>query len=110
MIPPGGRTRINPATFVLVNGPGYGNSPRNIARGPNLWQADLALSKRVSLTESAELRFRGEFFNIFNRAQNGRPLADASTNTFGRILSIVNTGPVGTGTPREIQFSMRLAF
>jgi len=113
LAPPGGRTRsewINPAAFALVDGTGYGSAPRNIARGPELWQADLALSKRVSLTENTVLRLRGEFFNIFNRAQYGLPLADVSTSTFGQILSTVNTGPVGTGTPREMQFSMRLEF
>jgi hypothetical protein len=75
-----------------------------------LWQADLALAKRISLGEFAMLHFRSEFFNICNRAQYGPPLADLSTATFGQILSTVNTGPVGTGTPREMQFSLRLEF
>ncbi len=113
LTPPGGSSIhrwINPAAFALVTGSGYGNAPRNIARGPALWQSDLALSKRVQLTESADLRFRGEVFNIFNRAQYGLPLADFSTGTFGQIVNTVNTGPVGTGTPRQIQFSLRAEF
>jgi hypothetical protein len=57
-----------------------------------------------------QLEFRSEFFNIFNRAQYGLPLADLSANTFGEIVGAVNTGPVGTGTPREIQFALRLEF
>jgi len=113
LISPGGSTRnewINPAAFSFVSGPGYGNAGRNIVRGPDLWQADIALSRRVLLTESAALRFRGEFFNLFNRAQYGLPLADLSTSTFGQIVNTVNTGPIGTGTPREMQFSLRLEF
>ena len=101
---------INPAAFALVTGSGYGNAPRNIGRGPKLWQTDLGLAKRIPLTESAQLQFRGEFFNIFNRAQYGQPLADLSAATFGQIISTVNTGPVGTGTPRQIQFTLRLEF
>jgi hypothetical protein len=101
---------INPAAFSLVTGSGYGNAPRNIGRGPNLWQTDLGLAKRFPLTERAQLQFRSEFFNLFNRAQYGQPLADLSTDTFGRIISTVNTGPVGTGTPRQIQFMFRLEF
>jgi hypothetical protein len=56
------------------------------------------------------MQFRSEFFNIFNRAQYGLPLSDLSANTFGQIVGAVNTGPVGTGTPREIQFALRFEF
>ncbi len=45
-----------------------------------------------------------------NRAQYGLPLADFSTSVFGQIVSTVNTGPVGTGTLRQIQFSLRAEF
>jgi hypothetical protein len=113
LTPPGGRKIgqwINPAAFALVTSSGYGDAPRNIARGPNLWQADLGLAKHLPVTETMQLEFRSEFFNIFNRAQYGLPLADLSANTFGEIVSAVNTGPVGTGTPREVQFALRLEF
>lgn len=113
LVPMGGRRLsewINPAAFSLVTGGGYGDAPRNIARGPNLWQADLALYKLIPVTGRVQLQFRSEFFNIFNRAQYGPPLADLSSSTFGQIISTVNTGPVGTGTPREIQFALRLEF
>jgi hypothetical protein len=113
LTPPGGKSIqdwINPAAFALVTNKEYGDTPRNVGGGPNLWQADLALAKRIPLNERAELQFRGEFFNIFNRAQYGQPLADFSANTFGQIIGAVNTGPVGTGTPREIQFMLRLEF
>jgi hypothetical protein len=101
---------INPAAFAPVVGSGYGDAPRNIGRGPGLWQADLGLAKSISLTEAMEMQFRSEFFNIFNRAQYGLPLADLSTNTFGQIVSVVNAGPVGTGTPRQMQFMLRVEF
>ncbi|MBB5331704.1 TonB-dependent receptor [Tunturiibacter gelidoferens] len=114
LTPPGGRKTqhwINPAAFSLVANSGYGDSPRNLARGPSLWQADLGMAKRIPLTERLQMQFRSEFFNIFNRAQYGLPLADLSTpNTFGEIVSEVNAGPVGTGTPRQIQFMLRLEF
>jgi Carboxypeptidase regulatory-like domain/TonB dependent receptor len=113
LTPPGGRRVsewINPAAFSLVTTSGYGGAPRNVGRGPSLWQADLALIKGIPLTERVHLQFRSEFFNIFNRAQYGLPLSDLSASTFGQIIGTVNTGPVGTGTPREIQFALRLEF
>ncbi len=101
---------INPAAFAITTGPGYGDASRNVARGPDLWQADLGLSKTIPLSEMVHLQFRGEFFNIFNRAQYGPPLADLSASTFGEIIATVNTSPVGTGTPRQMQFALRLDF
>ena len=114
LTPPGGKTInhwINYAAFEAVSGSGYGNAPRNIAHGPNLWQTDLGLSKRIPLSEAAQLQFRSEFFNLFNRAQYGQPQADwSSQSTFGQIITTANTTPIGTGTPREIQFALRLEF
>jgi hypothetical protein len=111
--PTGGRTIaewINPAAFTPVVGSGYGDAPRNIARGPGLWQMDLGLAKRIPLTERTQFQFRGEAFNLFNRAQYGQPQADSSTSSFGQIITTANTSPVGTGTPRQIQFALRLDF
>ena len=109
---------INPDAFAAVTTSGYGDAGRNIAHGPGLWQADLGLAKRIPITEQWRLQFRTEFFNIFNRAQYGQPLADFSSylnagggsNNFGQINSPVNVGPVGTGTPRQIQFLLRAEF
>jgi hypothetical protein len=101
---------INAAAFSLVTGSGYGDSPRNLARGPNLWQADFGLARRIPVSERIELQFSSQFFNLFNRAQYGQPLADFSSATFGQIIGTVNPGPVGTGTPRQMQFALRLEF
>jgi hypothetical protein len=74
LTPSGGRTRlncINPAAFTQVPSSGYGNSPRNIGRGPSLWQADLGVLKHIPLGEPVQMQFRAEIFNLFNRAQYG---------------------------------------
>jgi hypothetical protein len=113
LTPPAGKKIsgwINPAAFTPVVGGGYGDAPRNIARGPNLWQTDLGLAKQIPLSERVQLQFRSEFFNLFNRAQYGLPQADSSSSSFGQIVTTVNTTPVGTGTPRQIQFALRLEF
>ena len=78
----------------------------------------MGVGKRIPLAERASLDFRAEFFNIFNHPQYGLPLADFSVapgpNGFGNIIGTVSTttpvSPVGTGTPREIQFSLRFTF
>ena len=60
------------------------------------------------------MQFRAEFFNVFNHPQYGLPQATFNASGFGDIITGVNTNtpvsPVGTGTPREIQFAVRFAF
>jgi hypothetical protein len=44
----------------------FGNLPRNFLRGPNFQQFDLIFNQRFKLSESTNLEFRTEIFNIFN--------------------------------------------
>jgi hypothetical protein len=71
----------------------------------------MGLAKRVAVTERLALQFRWEVFNIFNRAQYGQPSGDVTVPAqFGVITSTINTTPVGTGTPRQMQFQLRLTY
>ena len=78
------------------------------------WQIDLGVAKSIPLGERAHLEFRSEFFNIFNHPQFGLPQATFGVPGFGSITQTVNTttpvSPIGSGTPREIQFALRFAF
>ncbi len=123
LAPPGGKRIaewINPAAFATPAGE-FGTAPRDLVRGPGTWQMDLGLNKRFPLTERAKLEFRSEFFNILNHPQLGPPQSTfnpANTTGFGSIISTVNLNtaivnpitPVGSGTPREIQFALRITF
>ena len=121
LTPPGGKHVsgwINSAAFALPTGE-FGTAPRNLLRGPGTWQVDLGAAKRFVVTERAELEFRSELYNMFNHPQLGQPQATfnpVNTAGFGSITSTVNTSivspitPVGSGTPREIQFALRLNF
>jgi hypothetical protein len=128
LTPPGGKTIaewINPAAFAVPlttpQGTAFGTAPRDVARGPGTWQMDFGFGKHIPLTERASLEFRSEFFNIFNHPQLGPPQATfnpANTTGFGSIITTVNLNtaiinpitPVGSGTPREIQFALKLSF
>ncbi len=102
---------INPLAFAVPANGAWGNAGRNLVRAPPAWQVDLNLSRRIPVTETASLQVRAEVFNLFNHPQYGSPLADISApSTFGRITTLVNTGPTGTSTPRQIQFALRLGF
>ena len=117
LTPPGGATIaewINPAAFAVPLPGTFGDAPRDLVRGPGAWQIDMGIGKRIPLTEQVRLEFRAEFFNIFNHPQYGLPQATFGVPSFGSITNTVNTtspvSPVGSGTPREMQFALRMAF
>ncbi len=140
LTPPGGRTVaewFNPAAFEIpaLNSDGnasvFGTAPRDLVRGPGTWQVDMGAAKTYALTGRAQLEFRAEFYNVFNHPQLGQPgatcegsgsrLGPTACGTgegFGRITNTINLNtsivspitPVGSGTPREMQFALRLDF
>jgi hypothetical protein len=119
LTPPGGRTVaewINPAAFATP-AEEFGTAPRDLVRGPGTWQIDLGAGKTFPLPERGRLEFRSEFYNIINHPQLGQPQSTfnpSNTTGFGSIINTVNTvspvTPVGSGTPREMQFALRLEF
>jgi hypothetical protein len=106
---------LNPAAFRAPAIGAWGNLGRGVLRAPGLFQIDTSLSKRTRITEHLALEFGVEAFNLLNHPQLGAPTANISSAStsptgFGHITSTVNTSPVGSGTPREIQFLTRLTF
>ena len=81
----------------------YGNGGRNILRGPGRENVDFSLFKNFQLTERFKLQFRAEMFNLFNHAQFDIPNASVGNPNAGIITGIV-------GSPRQMQFALRLTF
>ena len=101
---------FNPAAFQTPAPGTWGNLGRFAARGPGFYEIDTALQKQFKLTERFALRFRAEAFNLFNHPIYDIPSGNLSSGSFGQTTSVLNTGAVGTGTPRRIQIGVRLAF
>ena len=93
---------FNTSAFVKA-GTGFGNSGRNILRGPKHRNADLSVNKRIVLTERIHAEFRSEFFNVFNLVNFSNPSGAIASAGFGAISST-------TGNPRVMQFALKLLF
>ena len=118
---PGGKI-FNRAAFVAAPVGQQGNFGRNVLRGFGAWQADVGLQRQFHLTEKLGLRFRAEFFNIFNHPNFGNPINDLTSPLFGRSTqtlanSLGSGGANGglnplyqIGGPRSIQFALKLQF
>lgn len=125
----GGLRYLNPAAFAIPAPGTYGNLERNFLKGPNFQQFDLTLQKKFRFTETVNLEFRSEIYNLFNRAnfanppatlpnnlgtsttsqQPGQPYSTTNVGQFGVINGTVGR-TVGLGTNRQIQFALRLNF
>ena len=93
----------------------FGDLARNSLEGPGLAQFDLGISKNFSLTETAQIQFRTEIFNLFNRANFAMP---------GNLEVFTGVNPDGTGrvnpssgiitrtttTSRQVQLALKILF
>jgi outer membrane receptor protein involved in Fe transport len=82
----------------------WGNSGRNILRGPAQTQFDLTLSKQMRIRESLTGEFRWEAYNVFNTPVFANPANTFATNgagTAGRITATI-------GGPRTMQAGFRV--
>jgi hypothetical protein len=82
----------------------FGNLGRNILRGPDQQDFDIAAIKTTSLTDRVKLIFRWEIFNTLNRSNFANPSNDVSTpSTFGVISGL-------TVNPRIMQYALKVEF
>ena len=129
----GGLLYLNPAAFAAPLPGTFGNMERNSLHGPNFRQVDFFFAKHFRLGGRTDLEFRGEVFNMFNTTNFFNPggtlnaaipatpgqantlqpgqayTSGAAGPTFGRLTSTVGR-TVGLGTPRQLQFALRLSF
>jgi len=118
---PGGKI-VNRAAFTPAPAGQQGNLGRNVLRGFGAWQADVSLQRKFQLTESLNLLFRAESFNVFNHPNFGNPVNTLTSPLFGRATqtlanSLGSGGANGglnplyqIGGPRSIQFALKLQF
>ena len=81
----------------------YGDTGRNILRGPGLIDFDTSFFKNFHFKERATFQLRGEFFNFFNTPAFSNPGATFGTGSFGTVGSTSNNN-------RQIQIAMKLIF
>jgi len=93
---------FNPAAFAITPQFSLGSCSRNPVRGPGYQDADLAFSKRTSITERYTLDFRTEIFNLTNTPPLNAPNVVFGSAAFGTITS--------AGDPRVIQLALKLNF
>jgi outer membrane receptor protein involved in Fe transport len=87
---------VAPAPFT------FGNASRSVFRGPGLANFDVSLIRNFLITEKLKIQFRGESFNIVNRANLEDPGIALGAPGFG-VISVARPG-------RSLQLGLKLSF
>jgi outer membrane receptor protein involved in Fe transport len=99
-------TWLNASAFQRLdptaNAGQFGTEGRNVNVGPGYADWDFAALKNFKVTESTQLQFRAELFDILNRTNFRLPDSDISSPTFNHILE--------AEAPRQVQFALKFMF
>jgi hypothetical protein len=93
---------FNTAAFTTNAVGTFGNSGKNILRGPRFFDTDLAVLKNTDLEKGVSLQFRAEFYNALNNVNFGMPDSGVTDSSFGQITY--------AQSPRILQFSLKVLF
>jgi hypothetical protein len=105
----------DPLAFRAVTGARFGNTGRDVLRGPGVVNINASLFRVFPLTEHWEIEFRAEAYNLSNTPHFNNPATNVSNmqlNPDGLIASLGNFMSItGTqGDPRQLRFGLRLSF
>jgi hypothetical protein len=109
---------FNPLAFSMPANGTWGNLGRYAAFGPGNYEIDTTLQKRFRVSEKLALNLRASAYNLLNHPQFANPSGSLGSLTgsapisagFGKITSTLNSGAVGSGAPRRIEFMLRAEF
>lgn len=86
----------------VANAGQFGTEGRNVNFGPGYANWDFGALKNFKFTESKQLQFRAELFDILNRTNFRLPDSDISSPTFNHILA--------SQAPRQVQFALKFMY
>ena len=105
-LPTDQRTRthwFDTTAFVAATCVCFGNSGRDILRGPGFMDLDLAVIRDFRFAERFRVQFRAESFNLMNHPNLGLPNSSIGNPAVGIITSTINP-------ERQNQLALKLFF
>jgi len=103
--PRSGQPYFNPAYFQPEQLGTVGNAMRRFFSGPGINNFDMALLKDTRITESMQVQFRAEAFNVFNHAQFMNPSGQVDNTGQGGFGYVT-----GARDPRIMQVALKFLF
>jgi len=108
--PSGLQRYFEPTNYGFPGTRELGNLGRNTLIGPGFITWNPALFKKTAITERTSLEFRAEMFNVLNRSNFANPASNTIYSAGGALQPAAGTISTTIGTPRQIQFALKLLF
>jgi hypothetical protein len=109
-----GQPYFDPLAFKAVTDVRFGNSGRNILRGPGVFNIDGSLFRNFSIKERVRLQVRVEMFGVTTTPQFANPGATVSNMTLnidGTVRALAGyTEITGATGERQIRFAAKVSF
>jgi hypothetical protein len=80
----------------------------NALRGPQLFNLNLNVMKRIRLNERWDMQLRGEALNLTNTPSLAQPNSNVSTPS--NFMAITSTITTATSPQRTMRIGLRLSF
>jgi hypothetical protein len=108
-----GNPYFDPNAFVPVTAVRFGNTGRNIVRGPGLFNLDMSLFRTFDIREHLQLQFRAEAFGLTNTPIFGNPGTTVSNATFSNGVATNLNGYdtiTSSSGERQLRLALKLSF
>jgi hypothetical protein len=108
-----GSPYFDPNAFLPVTTATFGNSGRDILRGPGLFNMDASIFRTFAIRERIKMQFRAEAFGATNTPSFGGPSATVSNATFvnGIATSLNGYDTITSASgERQIRFALTVTF
>jgi hypothetical protein len=100
----------DPTAFAPVTQVRYGNSGRDILRGPGLVNVDASLFRNFRVNERWVIQLRGECYNLSNTPHFSNPSSNVSSGGFLTITSALSRANNVEGGERQFRVALRISF
>jgi hypothetical protein len=108
-----GQPYFDPNAFAPVTTATFGNSGRNILRGPGLFNCNASLFRTFAIRERFKLQFRAEALSITNTPVFANPSATVSNASFvnGAVTNLNGYDTITAASgERQLRFGLKLSF
>ena len=103
---------VSPASLAVGPGFGFGDAPIGFLQTMRWINLDVVLAKDIPITETKQLQFRAEAYNVFNHMVLGVPGTSIAPSVSNGAISYGSAGVITNiaNTPRSMQLALKFIF
>lgn len=103
---------MSPSSLLVGPGYGFGDTPIGFLRTMRWINMDVAIAKNIAITETKQIQFRAEAFNVFNHMVLAAPGTSVAPSFSNGSISYGSAGVITNiaNYPRSMQLALKFLF